>query len=116
MGILPIGEPIDETLIPRSDTVDLTFSSSSSLKSSTFLFQTLRSSIKRIDSSASVFSCSSSSGEISSAKPVKVHIYHDPLPKRETARDEKSLGSNSWSTFDTSGGQAPDKVPLEYHV
>src|SRR5918997_1466986 len=33
-----------------------------------------------MDSSASVFSCSSSSGEISSANPVKVHTCHNPFP------------------------------------
>src|SRR5215208_541199 len=33
-----------------------------------------------MDSCASVSSCSSSSGEISSAKPVKVHTCHYPFP------------------------------------
>src|SRR5215213_7025985 len=34
-----------------------------------------------MDSSASVFTCSSSSGEISSAKPVKVHTCCYPFPE-----------------------------------
>ena len=60
MGILPIGEPMDEMLRPRPVTADLTFRSSSSVRSRTLVFQTLRSSMERIDSCASVSSCSSS--------------------------------------------------------
>src|SRR5215204_1766552 len=39
-----------------------------------------------MNSSASVSSCSSNSGEISSAKPVKVHTCHNPFPGRGTGK------------------------------
>src|SRR5215213_3240205 len=76
-GTLPIGEPMDEMPMPRSAAADFIFCSSSSVRSSTLVFQTLRSSMQLMDSCASVSSCSSNSGEISSAKPVKIHTcYH----------------------------------------
>src|SRR5215212_6720627 len=109
IGTLPIGEPMEETPTPRSAIAAPTFSISSSVRSSTFLFQTLRSSTKRMDSSASVSSCSSSSEEISSAKPVRVHIYHDLLIE---------IGAYRRLLFDTSGDQfsAIESPPGGFHA
>src|SRR5919205_3972832 len=104
IGTLPTGEPMDEMPTPRSDIAAPTFSTSSSVRSSTFLSQTLRSSTKRMDSPASVSSCSPSSGEISSAKPVRVHIYHDLLID---IRAYHRLAS------DTLADQATDDTALE---
>src|SRR5215213_7680302 len=79
IGTLPIGKPMDETPTPRSEVADSTLRSSSSVRSRTFVFQTLRSSMWRIDSITRVSSCSSRSGEISSANPIKVHTRCCPF-------------------------------------
>src|SRR5215213_1884977 len=76
-----------------------------------------------MDSSVSVSSCSSSSGEISSAKPVRVHTSMTPFqvgertgkpcaPSLRTFPDPK----RAFLSLDTPCGQATDQVPLEDHV
>src|SRR5919112_6374422 len=106
IGTLPMGEPTEETPIPRSDIAAPTFRISSSVRSSTFLFQTLLSSTKRIDSPVSVSSCSSNSGEISSAKPVRVHINHDLLI---------ATGAYHRLALDTPDGRVTDEVASKDH-
>src|SRR5215212_5922673 len=75
-----------------------------------------------MDSSVSVSSCSSSSGEISSAKPVRVHTSMTPFLVGERTGN---LVPRTFAHFQiqsvlfyplTPCGQATDQVPLEDHV
>ena len=72
--ILPIGEPIADTRTPASVGRPPEAASWASVRLATLTDHALRSSRWRIDSAASVSSCTPGSGEISSAKPLRMNV------------------------------------------
>lgn len=74
MPIFPSGELIEETRMPASARMRWASASWASSRSRMFVSHAERNSIHPIPSSRSTRTCSLRSGEISSAKPDRVHI------------------------------------------